>query len=202
MPHLSGVAGRLNRLPERSRRSTGERQSKPFPLPADPWRSPLPPKVTPAAPATPPTPPTKSALADQPPASLSRGPLVPLESPWQEGSRYRSAYSDQRANGLELYFEDPRGPWLRLHGVLLAANIVQSPIAAPTAPQAASPAVHKTTNSGAGFSSLARNPGSQPASQVPSAADVAGNSQGHLTRPATFTQLNLDLPIHEYKYEY
>jgi hypothetical protein len=52
-------------------------------------------------------------------SSLS-APLVPLAMPWREGARYREAGAAEIVSRLDLYVEDPAGPWIRRHGVLLA----------------------------------------------------------------------------------
>lgn len=57
-----------------------------------------------------------SALS-APPAG---GVLVPLDRPFAEGQRYREAGATEVATRLDCYLEDPAGPWVRHHGVLLA----------------------------------------------------------------------------------
>lgn len=48
-------------------------------------------------------------------------PLIPLESPWRDGHRYRLAQATELRTRLDLYHEDTAGPWLRRHGALIAA---------------------------------------------------------------------------------
>ena len=47
--------------------------------------------------------------------------LTPLESPFIDGHRYRLAQATELRTRLDLYVEDEGGPWLRKHGVLIAA---------------------------------------------------------------------------------
>jgi hypothetical protein len=65
--------------------------------------------IQPSAPSAPPT------------ASL-RPRLVPLETPWQDGARYREAGACEIATRLDCYVADPAGPWVRRRGNLLAVN--------------------------------------------------------------------------------
>lgn len=46
--------------------------------------------------------------------------LVPLETPWIDGGRYRIVGATEWPSRLNLYLADPNGPWIRLHGVLIA----------------------------------------------------------------------------------
>ena len=52
-----------------------------------------------------------------PPAALSS--LVPLDSPFGEGERYREAEATEWPSRLDLYRADPAGPWVFRYGVLL-----------------------------------------------------------------------------------
>lgn len=55
--------------------------------------------------------------------SSTTGPrplLVPSETPFVEGQRYRPAGVIDPFTRLDLYVSDSAGPWLRLHGVLIA----------------------------------------------------------------------------------
>lgn len=49
------------------------------------------------------------------------GALVPLDTPFIEGKRYREAGATD-LNRLDLYVADESGPWIRKHGVLIACN--------------------------------------------------------------------------------
>ena len=50
---------------------------------------------------------------------ITRPPLVPIEAPWQDGTRYREARAWETAKPhFECYVADPAGPWIRRHGVL------------------------------------------------------------------------------------
>lgn len=51
-----------------------------------------------------------------------RPPLIPLESPWRNGARYREAGCTEIRNRLACYIEDEAGPWVRRHGVLIACT--------------------------------------------------------------------------------
>lgn len=46
-------------------------------------------------------------------------PLVPLESAWVEGARYRLAGAHEVANRLPLFIQDPDGDTMRSHGTLV-----------------------------------------------------------------------------------
>jgi hypothetical protein len=48
--------------------------------------------------------------------------LVPAEVAFTEGRRYRAAGVTVARNRLELYVEDPKGDWMRRHGVLIAVR--------------------------------------------------------------------------------
>lgn len=48
--------------------------------------------------------------------------LVPLDAPFIEGQRYRQAAATEWPSRLDLFTADPAGPWLRLHGLLMAAG--------------------------------------------------------------------------------
>ena len=50
--------------------------------------------------------------------------LVPLETPWIDGGRYRMVGATEWPSRLNLYVADPSGPWIRLHAVLIACSIV------------------------------------------------------------------------------
>jgi len=75
------------------------------------------------APLTRPAPERPAALKESPPSpaptATPRPPLVPLESPWVEGRRYRYAgcYDLRR---LPLFVQDSHGDTLRRHGVLMS----------------------------------------------------------------------------------
>jgi hypothetical protein len=55
-------------------------------------------------------------------AAPAGGILVPLETPWIDGKRYRLAGATEARTRLDLYVADPAGPWIRRHGVLIAVN--------------------------------------------------------------------------------
>lgn len=74
--------------------------------------------IQPSAPSAPPTP------------SL-RPRLVPLETPWQDGARYREVGAWEIATRLDCYVADPAGPWVRRRGNLLAINPLDRGDAAP-----------------------------------------------------------------------
>jgi hypothetical protein len=78
------------------------------------------------APLTQPAPQKPAALKESPPVpsptAAPRPPLIPLESPWVEGRRYRYAAMHEVKNKLPLFREDPNGDTLRRHGVLMCAN--------------------------------------------------------------------------------
>jgi len=57
-----------------------------------------------------------------PSAPQNQPALVPLESPWIDGARYRMAGATEWPNRLDLYVQDPAGPWIRLHGVLASVS--------------------------------------------------------------------------------
>jgi hypothetical protein len=57
-----------------------------------------------------------------PSALENHPPLVPLESPWIEGAHYRIAGATEWPNRLDLYVQDPSGPWIRRHGVLISVS--------------------------------------------------------------------------------
>jgi hypothetical protein len=78
----------------------------------DPWKAKLPPKCSQTQPAK-----TRPCLSTQP---AIRSPLVPLESPWLDGQRYRPAGATELATRLDLFLADPAGPWIRRYGVLLS----------------------------------------------------------------------------------
>jgi hypothetical protein len=52
--------------------------------------------------------------------SSTPAPLVPLYVAWRDGARYRQAQATEWPSRLDLYLEDPSGPWIRKHGVLIA----------------------------------------------------------------------------------
>jgi hypothetical protein len=54
-----------------------------------------------------------------PSAPAGRPPLVPVEAPFRDGQRYRLAGATEVRSRLDLYLEDPTGPWVRRHGVLM-----------------------------------------------------------------------------------
>ena len=86
----------------------------------DPWRGPIPPEA--GVVSLPPPPPAKPAQAPVPSPSTepNRPTLVPMDAPWTDGRRYREAGACERPGKLDLYVEDPAGPWIRRHGVLIA----------------------------------------------------------------------------------
>ena len=55
-------------------------------------------------------------------SALSAPPLVPLDSPFVDGQRYRLAGATELATRLDCYLADPAGPWRRRHGVLVAVH--------------------------------------------------------------------------------
>ena len=57
-----------------------------------------------------------------PTAPQNRPPLIPLESPWIDGARYQKAGATEWPNRLDLYVQDPSGPWIRQHGVLISVS--------------------------------------------------------------------------------
>lgn len=59
---------------------------------------------------------TKAGIA----LSALSAPLVPFDAPFVDRQRYREAGASEVATRLPLYLSDPAGPWIRLHGVLLA----------------------------------------------------------------------------------
>lgn len=84
---------------------------------SDVWRAKIPPRVAPV--------PVQTAsgaqsLAQSPPAISCR--LVPLDAPFAEDRRYREAGAAEVQTRLDLYREDPAGPWIRRHGVLITAT--------------------------------------------------------------------------------
>lgn len=54
-------------------------------------------------------------------SACSATSLVPLYAPFAEGRRYREAGAVEVQTRLDLYREDPAGPWIRRHGVLITA---------------------------------------------------------------------------------
>lgn len=52
--------------------------------------------------------------------------LIPLDKPFEERMRYREADMCEVRNRLDLYYEDPNGPWVRLHGNILLAALNSS----------------------------------------------------------------------------
>ncbi len=64
------------------------------------------------------------------PSAPSAARLVPLETPFIDGHRYRGAGATEartRHGKLDLFFADPAGPWIRQHGVLLSVAEVTAP---------------------------------------------------------------------------
>jgi hypothetical protein len=62
-------------------------------------------------------------IAPTAPSALeNHPPLVPLESPWIEGAHYRMAGATEWPSRLDLYVQDPSGPWIRRHGVLISVS--------------------------------------------------------------------------------
>jgi len=53
--------------------------------------------------------------------SALSAPLIPLDSPFIEGGRYRLAHATEWPSRLDLYLADREGPWRRLHGALMPA---------------------------------------------------------------------------------
>ena len=53
--------------------------------------------------------------------SALSAPLIPLDSPFIEGERYRLAHATEWPSRLDLYLADRKGPWRRLYGVLMPA---------------------------------------------------------------------------------
>lgn len=56
------------------------------------------------------------------PSAHSAPALVPVEIAFTEGRRYRAAGVTEARTRLELYVEDPKGDWMRSHGVLIAVE--------------------------------------------------------------------------------
>ena len=54
------------------------------------------------------------------PSAPSAPTLVPLNAPFVDGGRYRLAGATEAKTRLDLYLADPNGPWVRLHGILMA----------------------------------------------------------------------------------
>jgi hypothetical protein len=59
------------------------------------------------------------AKAGLQPSAPSAPALVPLETPWIDGQRYRLAGATEIHTRLDLYFVDAAGPWIRRHGTIL-----------------------------------------------------------------------------------
>jgi len=57
-----------------------------------------------------------------PSCPAARPALVPMEAPWVDGQRYREAGATEITTRFFCYLEDVGGPWIRRHGVLLAAT--------------------------------------------------------------------------------
>jgi hypothetical protein len=56
------------------------------------------------------------------PSAPSAPVLVPLDTPFVEGCRYRWARAVEVGTHLDLYVQDANGPWRRTMGVLVAAG--------------------------------------------------------------------------------
>jgi hypothetical protein len=65
------------------------------------------------------TPPAPERPAESKGAAPVRAPLIPLESPWIDGARYRFAGAFEIPSRLPLFYLDPDGDTRRLHGVLV-----------------------------------------------------------------------------------
>jgi hypothetical protein len=52
--------------------------------------------------------------------------LVPIDEPWSEGRRYRSAGAAEIGSRLDLYVQDDTGPFIRLAGVLLLFELTSA----------------------------------------------------------------------------
>ena len=95
----------------------------------DPWRMTIPPKVR----WLPPAPPLHRPIASSRDASCTTAvvagyaatavpfpsPLVPLDLPFNEGTRYREAGATEVSTRCDLFLPDESGPWVRRYGVLL-----------------------------------------------------------------------------------
>jgi hypothetical protein len=89
------------------------------PTTASPLPSPVPAPSKPAVAKESPPPPPLTAPKATPPAPAMRPPLVPLESPWAEGARYRLAQAAEWPSRRTLYIADPTGDTVRRHGALI-----------------------------------------------------------------------------------
>lgn len=93
-------------------------------LQPDPWRAKIPPRVPPTpapvwiksshAPEVP------VGFPPESPTACDFPTLVPLDSPFVEGRRYRMAGATDALTRLDLYIADPAGLWVRTAGVLMA----------------------------------------------------------------------------------
>jgi hypothetical protein len=57
-----------------------------------------------------------------PSAPSDRPPLVPLETPWIDGQRYRPAGATEARTRLDLYVADAAGTWIRRHGTIISCS--------------------------------------------------------------------------------
>jgi len=60
-------------------------------------------------------------------ATSAPSALVPLETPFVEGQRYRLAGATELRTRLDLYVADAGGPWMRHFGLLVAFEAFQPP---------------------------------------------------------------------------
>ena len=97
----------------------------------DRWKTKLPPRVASSPPASHGRlqPQLSAAGPDKPPRPIPAPQLIPRDAPFVEGQRYRLSDETELDSRLDLYVADPSGPWIRYHGVLMAAPSLTSPLA-------------------------------------------------------------------------
>jgi hypothetical protein len=64
--------------------------------------------------------PTRPVLS---PTTHVQAAFVPLDLAWIDVVRYRTADAVEWPSRLDLFHEDPSGPWIRQHGVLIAISV-------------------------------------------------------------------------------